>query len=266
MWNMGASWMRASRSCMSAIVSPPSSVGQGGLRLDPDRLGAPRGVRAAGRRDAAVNRLDDLEDADLDRGAAEGVAALDARAGSGARRRGAGRRRSAPGSAGGCRAPRRPRGSAPGRRRPRCASSVRASTAERLFSVMVISGTPENPATDREFSRRSCRSDYSSSRSGFDVALAGDDGLVRAALLGAAPVHPLEGVDPAVQVRDHELVDALGRVEDHPRPAAARGHPPRGDREALDLPDVVEDDLAALGAQRRCRGGSGTNTRRSSVT
>ncbi len=139
---------------------------------------------------------------------------------------------------------------------PRCASSVRASTAERLFSVIVISGTPEKPATDREFSRRYPVTRLSRRRG---AGCRSPRGVRRARRCGPSwrgrrYTRCRVSIQPS-RSRDHDLVGAVGRVEDHPRPAAAPGHRARGEREALDLPDVVEDDLTALGAQGRVEDG-----------
>ena len=98
----------------SAIVTPESRPARAARASAQTRPGR-RAARSCRRRrgDAAVNRLHHLEDGDLRGCAPEASSRPSRRAGSAGSPPGEGRRRAAPGSAGGSPGPRPPRGSAP---------------------------------------------------------------------------------------------------------------------------------------------------------
>src|SRR5262245_64043550 len=80
---------------------------------------------------------------------------------------------------------------------PRRASSVRATTAERLFSVTAITRNPETPPPLRQFTGRAPRSIVERLEQ-VGVALAGDRRHALGAALHPALAAALDGVDPRV--------------------------------------------------------------------
>ena len=70
-------------------------------------------------------------------------------------------------------------------------------------------------------------------------------------VLVAVPIDDLDGVDPCVQVTHHELITALGGVQDHPRAPATGDDAVRTRRGAFHLDNVVIEELSTLAAQER---------------